>query len=186
MASEWVGVVGALGGAGIGGVVTVASLIVKARQDEAAEKRRSEREDRLRAEDRARELHIQNLEDRRSLYARLLRSADKVNLQAVLVLSRTAANDDQQERLLREALASLEVFKNDAAATEVAAVDRTVLEAATELGDQVGAIIQGIWLLGIHDQDDQVEFGERLRKINVELFPKLRAAIRRDLFEDDA
>jgi hypothetical protein len=79
MPSEWVGVVGALGGAAIGGVVTVASLIVKGRQDETADKRRNEREDRLRSDERAWQVKQQNIEQRRELYADLLRAADRLD-----------------------------------------------------------------------------------------------------------
>jgi hypothetical protein len=75
MASEWVGVAGTAIGAGIGGVVTVASLIVKGRQDETAEIRRHEREDQQRADDRSWSLRQQQRDDRRALYAELVRIA---------------------------------------------------------------------------------------------------------------
>lgn len=72
MASEWVGVIGTAVGAGIAGMVGVASLVVRGRQDAEARRELAEREDRLRAEDRAWTVKERDVEQRRAIYADLL------------------------------------------------------------------------------------------------------------------
>lgn len=71
VASEWVGVVGTVIGAGIAGAVTVANLMFNAK----AEQRRIEHDDRLREQERAWTLRQQNLEARKALFVKLLEAA---------------------------------------------------------------------------------------------------------------
>jgi hypothetical protein len=75
---EWLPVAGTLGGAAIGGVVTVVSLWVKGNQDSAAAEVQAERQDRLRADDRDWSLRQRNVDERRAAFSDLLLAADYV------------------------------------------------------------------------------------------------------------
>jgi hypothetical protein len=83
MAGEWTGVVGTAIGAGIGGVVTITSLVVRGRQEAAREERRlahereAERkrldvEEQRRGRDRAWNITMEGIAARRETYVRLL------------------------------------------------------------------------------------------------------------------
>jgi hypothetical protein len=136
MPSEWVGVVGTGIGAAIGGVVTVASLVVKGRQDEVAEKRREQREDRVRTEDREWSLRERNLEKRQDLYYELWNAA-LVVLESVgnaRVAIRDAGDDDDSAKTREEArvkaTAAIDTFNEIRRRVIVVAINRTVLEEA--------------------------------------------------------
>jgi hypothetical protein len=134
MASEWVAVAGTAIGASIGGVVTVASMIVKGRQDADARQEVTAREDRLRQDDRAWTVKLHNLEQRRELYARLLRSAAELGpaIQALLWPNQPA---DKQKQAEGVAQSHFDAFGEVTAEIEVIAVDRSVIEAASEFRD---------------------------------------------------
>jgi hypothetical protein len=85
MAAEWTAVVSTALGAGIGGIVTIASLVVRGRQEAVREERRlaHERdeaqarldvEDQRRGRDRAWDITMEGISARRDTYIRLLRS----------------------------------------------------------------------------------------------------------------
>jgi hypothetical protein len=89
VAGEWIGVAGTALGAGIGGIVTVVSLIVKGRQDASADMRRLaheeratlvtvEREDAQRLMERQWDVKRQDVELRRNLYAQLWEVAESI------------------------------------------------------------------------------------------------------------
>ncbi|MGI5154121.1 hypothetical protein [Microbispora sp. CA-102843] len=70
-----IGVIGTAIGAAVGSGFAVVSLILKARQDTAAELRQHQREEARRSRDRTWEITLQNLDARRETYAGVLRHA---------------------------------------------------------------------------------------------------------------
>jgi hypothetical protein len=174
-----VGVVGALGGAGIGGTVTVLSLFFKGHQDEAAEKRRHEREEAQRKDDRAWALRLQNHEDRQSLYSRLLRSGADVRDKFRNLLLKA---DDWHRQEIADA--ALNEFRDATAAAEVKSIDRTVIEIADDIVAEGNS--STYFLEGMGDPKARQYCMKSVVRITNELLPALRDACRRDLGYDDS
>jgi hypothetical protein len=128
-------VIGTAIGAAIGGVVTVASLIVKGRQDAAAEQRRNDREDHQRREDHALAVRERDHDKRQSLYRQINVEANQARL-AAIIASLTARIDTSDEEEIERALASDRVgqfwtrFSSDG---DMIAYSEEVIEAATEV-----------------------------------------------------
>jgi hypothetical protein len=138
MASEWVGVVGTGIGAAIGGVVTVVSLWVKGGQDRDARREEAEREDRLRADDRAWTVTLQNVEQRREFHAELIERARALVRAGRRFVWSLQAPDVPEVEVLRETradelLACLIDYRSSAARAEVMAIDHDLLDTARRM-----------------------------------------------------
>jgi len=144
MPSEWVGVVGALGGAAIGGVVTVASLVVKGRQDQAAEERRNEREDRHRAEDKAAAELQESRDKRQELYVNLLKSSNAIRSSVTGILFAQVTLEDE----VQDADISLQQLADRRAALLARLEthrDLTVQATVISIGGQVANVAREIY-----------------------------------------
>jgi hypothetical protein len=161
----------------VGGGVTVASLGVQGWLTRGAEKRRNEREDRLRREERDWSIRDQNLGDRRAVYGRLLRSAGELRprLTALIVISPdTFDARPGVETTLRE----LSVAASEA---EVHSVDEKVYHLAMEIRDEVQNLLDdNFWHSFTDDPKRQDEAFKAVKRIDY-LVEVLRAACRRDL-----
>jgi hypothetical protein len=131
MASAWVGVIGTAIGAGIGGVVTVVALMIKGRQEEAAEIRRNEREDQQRAEDRIWSARQQQTDKRQALYADLIRMANELVLRTDLI---------PDEERLNEVIQLIDRYEETEANVTLVAVDGAVIRAAFEVSSAAYAV----------------------------------------------
>jgi hypothetical protein len=177
VASEWVGVVGTAIGAGIGSVVTVVSLFVKGKQ-----------EDRARADDRVWTVRLQNVEQRRELYATLLRSATDVEDALYSLLWPFGLPEEGHQERADRARTRLGQFQEIATDIDLAAVDRSVIEAAEEfrfVADR--AIVRNPEYDDPADAMGPVDRArEQLGRLLQEVHPALRDACRRDLGFDSA
>jgi hypothetical protein len=144
VASDWVGVAGTAIGAGIGGVVTVASHIVRGRQDTGARREAAEREDRLRVEDRSWSVRQHRLDERRVAYADLLDAARRVRNNVEALAQHMASPGEWGVLMItagREATAgSLDDFHRRLSRSVLQAVDRSVLDIADRIFAKATAI----------------------------------------------
>lgn len=138
--------------------------------------------DRAEAETQRRwNLRLQNIEDRRQLYADLIHTATELaDALAPLVASLSLSKDPEvqrsdRQRSLDRADALRGEFQRKVAQTDVMAVDRAVIEHATELHQEAVAMIRDRYL----SQTDRLR--SRYDKVSDELLPSLRDACRRDL-----
>jgi hypothetical protein len=135
VASEWTAVVGTAIGAGIGGAVTVVSLSIKGKQDTDARKEAAAQAQRHREEDRAWQVKVQNVDERRGLYARLLRTASDL-LDALKPLARDLPGWGPEARRRRvegslDRAKELDTrYRELVAETNVVAVDAAVIDLA--------------------------------------------------------
>ena len=145
MTAEWVGVIGVAIGASIGGIVTVASLVVRGRHEAAREERRFEHEretERIRGEaeemrrsrDRRWDITLHGLEQRRDTYARLLRAVaeydERMELLSKLALDRRTSGLAGERRETEKAL---QAIKDLVAEVEVMSQDSEVNGAVRQL-----------------------------------------------------
>jgi hypothetical protein len=184
VASDWVGVIGTGIGAGIGGLVTVASLIVKGRQEAAADRRRGERDDRKRREDQDWSIRTDGRSERRDLYALVLEAASSAASQrrSILLIEDIAASrgeassTDQVVDQVLEGFQRVSTYNERVAGLEVVAVEARLLEHARQVGEHNSrffhAVLEEVSLEELHQQDG---------KLSVELEPSLRDSCRRDL-----
>jgi hypothetical protein len=177
MPSEWVGVVGTAIGAGIGGVVTVASLIVKGRQDGAAEKLREAREDKRREEDRRWEIRRTAVDERREVYRDLLDTAEEFITSTIDFVERSDRPPQKVEQARDRAIRAFIKMKEAATTVNLVAPD-------PEVPGVVWRIIRTAAPLGLSGEWPDVWLDHRTSFPSTEfmrLQTELAMACRRDL-----
>jgi hypothetical protein len=186
MPSEWVGVAGTAIGAGIGGVVTVAALIIKGRQDADAEKRRNEWEDRRRRQVQALAIRQLDHSERRDLYRRL-RNAGQSAYMAVVIFSLTkrlpsSSDDEEVANALAQANDQLENFAAALAETDITSFDDDVIEHARSFSVACSSAV-GVINAKEHPEGAIINaaYNEALRAVQ-DAYDQLLLACRRDLY----
>jgi hypothetical protein len=184
VASEWIAVVGTAIGAGIGGAVTVASLSIKGKQDADARKDAAAEEQKHRMEDRAWQIKVQNVDERRKLYAKLLRTAsDLIDALGFTKAARGMWDEGQRRRSQESVDRAKELhaqYRELAAETNVVAVDPAVIDLVERIHNLVKDMLTIVSAVG----PDPDQHGAVHTTLWMELLPELREACRRDLGYD--
>jgi hypothetical protein len=178
MSGEWMAVVGTAIGATVGGVVTVASLIVKGKQDAEGERRRIESERDLRREDRDWSIRMDSRSSRQERYGTVLEAASGVasQRQRILVIDDLPnADAGRVVNIVIEGFELLEKYDRAISGLEVVAIDREFLLNARALSERSNRFLHAVL------EDMPNEELEVMERDLLQLHLALRDGCRRDL-----
>ena len=187
MDTAWVGVVGTSIGALIGAIVTIWTATLRSRQDERQQIRAAAREDRLRREDRVRARAEQNLEQRRALYSRMLKSANEAWAAAryrydrATVLPKGARSKAGETEAREQGAIAVQELTNAVAEVELVAPSRELVQHALLVQNDAARLVPASMPLR---EQGETEYRQNLDKHMAAFWnhlQTLREAVRLDL-----